>query len=91
MSTQTHLVDLPRGGEVAFQILEHDRDEDGLTTSRLEITGPDERRWRIRIVEDLEQGSDDWDIELISSYNSDGELADVDLPNWLDEVLMRLR
>jgi hypothetical protein len=91
MSTQSHLIDLPNGREAEFRLLEHDRDDDGVTTARLEIQGPDGRRWRLSVEEDVSQRNEDWNIGIIASYDRNGKLADVDLPDWIDDVLMRLR
>jgi hypothetical protein len=85
--TRKHTVDLPNGGEAQFRILDSDHSADGPDTARLELTGPDGKRWRIAV----EDRGTEQDVERISSYNADGELADVELPNWVTEVLMRLR
>ncbi|WP_435346055.1 hypothetical protein [Haloarchaeobius sp. HRN-SO-5] len=31
------------------------------------------------------------DVDVVTTWNTDGQLADVPLPEWIDDLLMRLR
>jgi hypothetical protein len=52
--------------------------------ARVELDATDGGRWR------LDVNSTGSDYEVITSWNSAGELADVDLPDWAEDILLRL-
>jgi len=53
--------------------------------TRLEIDQVDGPRWR------LDVNSTGKDFEVVTSWNSDDELADIEVPEWVDDILLRLR
>lgn len=50
--------------------------------ARFDVTAEDGRQWRIDVTRDGE-------TELVTSWR-DGTLADLDLPEWMDDVAVRL-
>jgi len=52
--------------------------------ARVEIDKPDGPRWRLDATRSGELS------EVVTSWNSDGELADVEIPDWVDDILLRL-
>ena len=48
-----------------------------------DIESEDGRKWRVDLTRE-------GDTELVTSWR-DGELADLDIPDWLDDILERLR
>ena len=52
--------------------------------SRVEIDVIEGPRWRL----DVTAAGDDY--EVVTSWNSADELADVEVPDWIDDVLLRL-
>jgi len=52
--------------------------------SRVEIGAEDGRTWRLDITRSGE-------MEVVSSWNADGELADVEVPDWMDDIVARLQ
>jgi hypothetical protein len=75
---KTRTVTVPDVGRVRIRAV----DRVAPTTVRVDVR--QEARWRLD-VEVVGNG-----VELVASWNEDGELADVPLPEWLDAVLARL-
>lgn len=50
--------------------------------ARFDVTADDGREWRIDVTRD-------GDAELVTSRRN-GQLADLDLPEWMDDVTARL-
>ncbi|MFB6179447.1 MAG: hypothetical protein ABEI77_06970 [Halorientalis sp.] len=51
--------------------------------ARFDIKSEDGRRWQVDLTPDGES-------ELVASWR-DGDLADLAIPDWLDDILERLR
>jgi len=68
------------GHHLAIELLE-DRAGGG---ARLDITHADGRRWRLAVTATGELD------HMITTWR-DGKLADLDDPDWLDDLLVRLR
>jgi len=69
------------GAEVAIEPVE-ELSSGGARIDVNEIDGP---RWRVDVTR---TGSLD---TVVTSWDRDGQLADVEAPEWLDDVLARLR
>jgi len=52
--------------------------------ARVEIDAVEGPRWRVDVTR---SGSLD---AVVTTWNRDDELADVDVPGWMDDVLLRL-
>jgi hypothetical protein len=52
--------------------------------ARVELDATDGGRWRVDVTSTGELS------EVVTSWNSDDELADVELPEWADDILLRL-
>jgi len=52
--------------------------------ARVELDTNDEGRWRL----DVNSTGNDYDV--LTSWNSRGELADVPVPDWAEDILLRL-
>jgi len=50
--------------------------------ARFDITTDDGRKWRVDVTRD-------GDVEIVTSWR-DGSLADLELPEWADDVTARL-
>jgi hypothetical protein len=52
--------------------------------ARVDVTATDGPRWRLDVNR---TGTP----EVVTTWNADGDLADVDLPEWMDDVIARLQ
>jgi hypothetical protein len=52
--------------------------------ARVEIDAVDGARWRLDVTSTGELS------EVVTSWNSEGELADKEVPDWVDDILLRL-
>jgi len=52
--------------------------------ARVELDAVDGGRWRLDVTSTGELS------EIVTSWNSNDELADVPVPDWVDDVLLRL-
>jgi hypothetical protein len=52
--------------------------------ARVELDAVDGGRWR------LDVNSTGRDYDVLTSWNSHGELADVPVPDWAEDILLRL-
>lgn len=52
--------------------------------ARFDITAEDGRRWRLDVTRS-------GNAEVVTSWDRDGNLADVELPDWVDDILVRLQ
>lgn len=53
--------------------------------ARLEIDAVDGPRWRLDVP------ATGQNPDLVTSWDSNDDLADIDLPDWVDDVLVRLQ
>lgn len=53
--------------------------------ARIAIDVDDGPRWRL----DVNNTGEDYD--LVTAWNADDQLADIDVPEWIDELLLRLQ
>jgi len=68
------------GTEVAF---EHIKPLSG-GGARIELDVDGGPRWRLDVTNSGE-------YEIVTSWNAAGELADVETPDWVDDIVARLR
>jgi len=52
--------------------------------ARVELDATGGGRWRVDVTRSGELK------DVVTSWNSAGELADVEIPDWADDILMRL-
>lgn len=52
--------------------------------ARIDVAAADGRRWRLDVTR---QG----EYEIVTRWNSDGELDDVPVPDWMDSIVSRMR
>jgi hypothetical protein len=52
--------------------------------ARFDVEGPEGRKWRIDVTPE-------GNYTLVTSWNSEGNLADLDEPDWFDDMLVQLR
>jgi len=78
--SQTETIDVYTGEEVAVEPIKPLSDGG----SRVELDVVDGPRWRL----DVTASGDEF--EVVTSWNSAEELADVEPPEWVDDVLLRL-
>lgn len=52
--------------------------------ARVDVDAIDGPRWRLDV-------SKTENYELVTSWNADGQLDDVDVPEWMDDVITRLQ
>jgi hypothetical protein len=69
------------GAEVAIEPVD-ERSGGGARVDVDEVEGP---RWRVDVTR---TGSLD---QVVTTWDRDGQLADIEPPEWLDDVLARLR
>jgi hypothetical protein len=52
--------------------------------TRVDISAEDGPKWRLNITR---AGN----ITVVTTWNADGELADVEVPDWMDDIVARLQ
>ena len=52
--------------------------------ARVDVDAIDGPRWRLDVTKT-------GNYELVTSWNADGQLDDVDVPEWMDDVITRLQ
>ena len=81
MPEQVQTIEAYTGDEVAVEPIK--QLSNGGTRVELDVVeGP---RWRLDV-----NGTGN-DYEIVTSWDATGQLADVDVPGWIDDILVRLR
>lgn len=79
MPQQRGTIQTYTGEEIDYEYLEP-RPAGG---ARFDIEAEDGRKWRIDITRSGQH-------DLVTSWNSDGDLDDVPLPDWLEDVVAQI-